>query len=200
MVVYWLRHKGTAYPVHRGDCVLGRAPHCFLVLSSEQVSREHATVRVAGDHLELEDNGSRNGTLVNGKAVTGRQRLEPGDVVEVGGERLEVVRRVSRDQVATLKAEVDGSDDPSLRAHRNILELIEELTARAAEARDREPLVKTIHGLVETLLQSAERSGRPLSRGEAIRLVAVSRMVAGWSADDTMREWSRQVAQAVGAN
>jgi pSer/pThr/pTyr-binding forkhead associated (FHA) protein len=196
MVVYWLRHRGTSYPIHRGDCVLGRAPHCFLVLSAEQVSREHAIVRLVGDGLELEDLGSRNGTRINSRDVQGRRRLEPGDVIEVGGERLEVVRRVSRDQSPTLQGE--GIEDPAAKAQRNILELVEELAARATEARDREPLIKTIHGLVETLLQSAQRTGKALSRGEAIRLVAVSRVVAGWSADASLAEWSKHVARTVG--
>src|SRR5690349_17418112 len=105
MVVYWLRHRGTAYPVHRGDCVLGRAPHSFLVLSAELVSREHAIVRVVAEGLEIEDLGSRNGTLVNGIPISGKNRLDAGDVVEIGGERLEVLRRVSRDQVATAQGE-----------------------------------------------------------------------------------------------
>jgi hypothetical protein len=196
MVVYWLRHRGTAYPVHRGDCVLGRAPHCFLVLSTEQVSREHAAVRLVGDGLEVEDLQSRNGTRVNGRPVEGRRRLEPGDVLEVGGERLEVLRRVSRDQIAT--AQVEAPEDPAAKAQRNILELVEELATRAVESKDREALVKTIRGLVDTLVQSTERSGRRLSSGEAVRLVAVARMLSDWSSEIADKDWSRHVARAVG--
>jgi len=196
MVVYWLRHRGTAYPVHRGDCVLGRAPHCFLVLSTEQVSREHAAVRLVGDTLEIEDLHSRNGTRVNGRNVEGKRRLEPGDVIEVGGERLEVLRRVSRDQASTVQG--DAPEDPAAKAQRNILELIEELAARAAESKDRDALVKTVRGLVDTLVQSTERSGRRLSRGEAVRLVSVARMLAAWSSDTADRDWSQHVARSVG--
>jgi pSer/pThr/pTyr-binding forkhead associated (FHA) protein len=196
MVVYWLRHKGTAYPVHRGDCILGRAPHCFMVLSAEQVSREHAVVRLVGDSLELEELSSRNGTKVNGRLIDGRRRLEPGDVIEIGGERLEVLRRVSRDQAATMQGE--APEDPAARAQRNILELIEELAARAAETEERDALLKTIHGLVDTLVQSTERSGRGLSRGESVRLVSVARVIASWSRDDSMREWSLYVEKAIG--
>ena len=196
MVVYWLRHRGTAYPVHRGDCVLGRAPHCFLVLSTEQVSREHAAVRLVGDGLEVEDLQSRNGTRVNGRAIEGKQRLEPGDIVEVGGERLEVLRRLSRDQTATVQGE--APEEPAAKAQRNILELIEELATRAAESKDRESLVRTIRGLVDTLVQSTERSGRRLSRGEAVRLVSVAQMIAGWSPDPAERDWCEHVARSVG--
>lgn len=195
MVVYWLRHRGTAYPVHRGDCILGRAPHCFVVLSAEQVSREHAVVRAVGDDLEVEDLGSRNGTRVNGRAVEGRRRLDPGDVVEIGGERLEVIRRVSREQAETEQRV--APEHPAAKAQRNILELIEELAARAAESGDRSSMINTIHGLVDTLLQSTERSGRPLNRGEAIRLVSIARVIATWSSDPALQTWSAKVAQAL---
>jgi len=198
MIVYWLRHRGTAYPIHRGDCILGRAPHCFMVLSAEQVSREHAVVRIVADALEIEELSSRNGTRVNGRAVDGRRRLEPGDAIEIAGERIEVLRRVSRDQSPTVQGEV--ADDPATRAQRNILELIEELAARATDSDERQPIAKTIHGLVDTLLQSTERSGTPLSRGEAVRLVSIAQLVAAWTEDDSMRDWPRYVARAVGQN
>jgi pSer/pThr/pTyr-binding forkhead associated (FHA) protein len=198
MVVYWLRHRGTAYPVHRGDCILGRAPHSFLVLSAEQVSREHAIVRIVDDKLEIEDLASRNGTLLNGLRISGKAVLDAGDVVEIGGERLEVLRRVSRDQVATAQGE--AMVPAAEKAQRDLLELIEELSAKATESTqsgEREPLAKTIRGLVDTLVQSTERSGRRLSRGEAVRLVSVSRVVAAWSKDTEGREWSDGVARAV---
>lgn len=195
MVVYWLRHRGTAYPVHRGDCILGRAPHCFIVLSAEQVSREHAVVRAVGDDLEVEDLGSRNGTRVNGRAVEGRRSLDPGDIVEIGGERLEVIRRVSREQAETEQGV--APEHPAAKAQRNILELIEELAARAAESGDRTSMINTIHGLVDTLVQSADRSGRPLSRGEAIRLLSVAKVIANWSSDPALQAWSANVAQVL---
>ncbi len=105
MIVYWLRHRGTAYPVHRGECILGRAPHCFMVLSAEQVSREHAVVRLVGDTLEIQELSSRNGTRVNNRIIEGTRHLDAGDVIEIAGERIEVLRRVSRDQSATVQGE-----------------------------------------------------------------------------------------------
>lgn len=196
MVVYWLRHRGTAYPVHRGDCILGRAPHCFIVLSTEMVSREHAVVRLVGDSLEIEELGSRNGTRVSGRLVEGKKRLEPGDVIEIGGERLEVIRRVSKDQTETQQGE--APEDPASKAQRNILELIEELAARASESSDRTAMISTIQGLVDTLVQSTQRSSRPLSRGESIRLVSIARVVAGWTQNDTLRPWSEEIAKSLG--
>jgi hypothetical protein len=167
-----------------------------MVLSSEQVSREHAVVRLIGDNLEIEELSSRNGTRVNSRIIEATRHLDAGDVIEIAGERIEVLRRVSRDQSATVQGE--PPEDPTVKAQRNILELVEELTARAAETREKESLVRTIHELVDTLVRTAQRSGRRLTRPEAVRLVSITRVVAGWSPDTSLVDWSQSVARTVG--
>jgi pSer/pThr/pTyr-binding forkhead associated (FHA) protein len=69
--------------------VLGRQA-ADLVIEDPQVSRRHASVRPAGDALEVEDHGSLNGTWVNGARVDGTTRLAPGDRVRVGDTTFEV--------------------------------------------------------------------------------------------------------------
>jgi pSer/pThr/pTyr-binding forkhead associated (FHA) protein len=69
--------------------VLGRQA-TDLVIDDPQVSRRHASVRPAGDGLEVEDHGSRNGTWVNGARVDGLTRLAPGDRVRLGETTFEV--------------------------------------------------------------------------------------------------------------
>jgi pSer/pThr/pTyr-binding forkhead associated (FHA) protein len=69
--------------------VLGRQA-ADLVIEDPQVSRRHASVRPAGDTLEVEDHGSRNGTWVNGARVDGTTRLAPGDRVRLGDTTFEV--------------------------------------------------------------------------------------------------------------
>jgi pSer/pThr/pTyr-binding forkhead associated (FHA) protein len=68
--------------------VLGR--QADLVIDDPQVSRRHATLRPAGDRLEVEDLGSLNGTWVNGARIDGPARLAPGDRVRVGDTTFEV--------------------------------------------------------------------------------------------------------------
>ena len=51
---------------------------------SEQVSREHAEFTISGDAVVVRDLGSRNGTLVNGKALTRACQLKDRDLVQVG--------------------------------------------------------------------------------------------------------------------
>jgi len=63
---------------------IGRGETCHLRPNSEQVSREHAEFSIAGDTVVLRDLGSRNGTLVNGKAITEPYTLKDRDLVQVG--------------------------------------------------------------------------------------------------------------------
>lgn len=70
--------------------LLGRARACDVVLPDEDASRRHALLRVLGDSLWVVDEGSMNGTLVDGEAVS-RRRLEKGAVVLLGNTRVEIL-------------------------------------------------------------------------------------------------------------
>jgi DNA-binding winged helix-turn-helix (wHTH) protein len=83
-----LIHKAKEYPLHMGSQLIGRGRDVDIPLYAPAISRHHARIQVAGDGVLLEDLGSRHGTYVNGKAVSGRVRLEAGDQIEIGGERL----------------------------------------------------------------------------------------------------------------
>jgi predicted component of type VI protein secretion system len=64
---------------------IGRGETCHLRPNSEQVSREHAEFTIEGDAVIVRDLGSRNGTLVNGKALTTDScQLKDHDLVQVG--------------------------------------------------------------------------------------------------------------------
>jgi pSer/pThr/pTyr-binding forkhead associated (FHA) protein len=80
--------------------VLGREA-ADLVIEDPQVSRRHASVRPAGDSLEIDDLGSLNGTWVNGARVTGKVRLAVGDQVRVGDSFFEVEVEVEVEAEAT---------------------------------------------------------------------------------------------------
>ena len=67
--------------------VIGRLPECQVVLSDTNVSRRHAELRRAGDHVLVTDLGSTNGTRVNGVAVR-EQYLASGDEITVGSTTL----------------------------------------------------------------------------------------------------------------
>lgn len=76
--------RRTTHPLPGDGVVIGRAAEAGLRLDHAMVSRRHAEIRRATDGTwTLRDLGSRNGTMVNGRAV-GQCVLEDGDVIGVG--------------------------------------------------------------------------------------------------------------------
>ena len=78
------------YPIESESLVIGRSSSAGLTLVDRALSRQHSRIfRDAGRTL-IEDLGSRNGTLVNGVAVTVPTPLKPGDVIRLSGSVLSV--------------------------------------------------------------------------------------------------------------
>jgi len=67
---------------------MGRLSDCTISFDDPNISREHASIRPDGDGFVLSDNGSTNGTLVNGAAVTAH-RLVDGDRIDIGASTIE---------------------------------------------------------------------------------------------------------------
>lgn len=84
-----LRFPGTERRVAICDCgiLVGRSKGCDVVLSDEDASRRHTSFRILGGCVWVSDEGSTNGTLVNGELVE-RKRIGVGDEVLVGNVRL----------------------------------------------------------------------------------------------------------------
>jgi pSer/pThr/pTyr-binding forkhead associated (FHA) protein len=60
-----------------------------VALADPKLSRHHATVTRIGVIVEIRDQGSRNGTFVNGTRVDA-SKLRPGDIVRIGDTLLEL--------------------------------------------------------------------------------------------------------------
>jgi len=64
--------------------VLGRSPQCDVVIDEDGVSRRHAMLeRTVEGNVQLVDLESRNGTFVNGDAIS-RMTLRDGDKLQIG--------------------------------------------------------------------------------------------------------------------
>jgi hypothetical protein len=74
---------GTKHVLEQGSNVLGRGTEADVRLPDTGVSRKHVDVQLSGSTVTVEDLGSTNGTLVNGRRV-GRQQLADGDVIRIG--------------------------------------------------------------------------------------------------------------------
>lgn len=85
LVVVRGKPEGKVIPLASQTFKIGRGETCHLRPNSEQVSREHAEFTLGSDTIHVRDLGSRNGTLVNGKALTSEPcRLKDRDLVQVG--------------------------------------------------------------------------------------------------------------------
>jgi pSer/pThr/pTyr-binding forkhead associated (FHA) protein len=85
LVVVRGKPEGKVIPLAGPNFKIGRGETCHLRPSSELVSREHAEFTITGDVIQVRDMGSRNGTLVNGKALTSEAaELKDRDLVQVG--------------------------------------------------------------------------------------------------------------------
>ena len=74
--------RGAVFTVADGATV-GRAWNNTIQLMDEQTSRNHARFAQSPKGIEIEDLGSRNGILVNGRHVP-RAALKPGDEIQIG--------------------------------------------------------------------------------------------------------------------
>ncbi|MBN1425083.1 FHA domain-containing protein [Candidatus Fermentibacteria bacterium] len=66
------------------ELIVGRTDDNDIVLAHGHVSRRHAKFTVEGESLWLEDLGSTNGTMVNGRRIQGKVQLRFTDSVSFG--------------------------------------------------------------------------------------------------------------------
>jgi DNA-binding winged helix-turn-helix (wHTH) protein len=67
-----------------GENVIGRDPAAEVRIDLPSVSRRHARIVVSEQQATIEDLGSKNGTLVGGRRITGAISLGDRDEVQVG--------------------------------------------------------------------------------------------------------------------
>lgn len=75
--------SGDAYMIE-GETSFGRGTASTVRLDDSEVSRKHATISLQGDGLIIKDEGSANGTFVNGKRIEGTVSLRDGDEIRLG--------------------------------------------------------------------------------------------------------------------
>ena len=81
----------TVVNLVRDEYSVGRSEENTVRLTERNISRHHAAIRRNGSGWVLEDQNSYNGCFVNGVRVAQGQRLEHGDLVQLGDYRLEVL-------------------------------------------------------------------------------------------------------------
>lgn len=76
-------------PLEVGTYTLGRGSQANVQIPSREISRKHAQIIVTEVGIMLQDCGSANGTLLNGKRIT-LEKLKPGDQITVANVTLEL--------------------------------------------------------------------------------------------------------------
>ncbi len=112
-----------ALPVDGRSLLIGRRDGVDLHLPWDaQVSGVHAELRCLGGEWTVVDDGlSRNGTYVNTRRVTGRQRLRDGDRVLIGETVLVFNEAVTTPVVATTAGESQPQVDELSDTQRRVL-------------------------------------------------------------------------------
>lgn len=72
--------QGHRYFITQDEMIIGRDPTSDISISDPSVSKKHAKVTKEGSVIKLEDLGSSNGTVINGK------KLSPGHVAKLAKE------------------------------------------------------------------------------------------------------------------
>ena len=75
---------GTIYPLPLNRNILGRSIEATIPVDDGKVSRLHAAVdTLRGDHFVV-DLGSTNGTYLNGRRISGVEKIKLGDEIRIG--------------------------------------------------------------------------------------------------------------------
>lgn len=83
---------GEAIPLESAN-TLGRATSNSIVLLDDFASAQHAVLGYKQRAWWIEDLGSTNGTLVNGKPINKPTRVAVGDVIQIGTSKLRLGSR-----------------------------------------------------------------------------------------------------------
>jgi pSer/pThr/pTyr-binding forkhead associated (FHA) protein len=75
--------RGSSFAVGTGSFSIGRHSQNQIVLQSGNVSKHHCVLVVDNTRVAVEDQGSANGTFVNGK-LSAKRDIQPGDRISVG--------------------------------------------------------------------------------------------------------------------
>ncbi len=133
--------------------VVGRSPEADIRIDDEAISWNHLEIEQRGDVLMATDLDSRNGTALNGDPLDRPRRLRDGDVLTLGGHRLEV-------------ADGDrGGGQRTVAGSAPSVALTEEERATAA-------------ALVEPYRTEGAFAGRPATRAELAEALHVSERTA----------------------
>jgi len=100
--------KDSAFALPNGEMPIGRDSSNWLAISDPSLSRRHCVLQRAGDRVVIRDLKSRNGTLVNGVAVT-EAELRHGDQISIGDSVFVLLLKEETEEAAAGGVEFEDS-------------------------------------------------------------------------------------------
>jgi pSer/pThr/pTyr-binding forkhead associated (FHA) protein len=85
---------GDAIPLVRSTLSIGRRETCDVCLRFSNVSSKHCELYFNEGFWFVRDLGSTNGTRVNGKRITQKKLLRPGDLVTVAKQKFTITYHI----------------------------------------------------------------------------------------------------------
>lgn len=115
LVVVGGKLRGQEFPLKNGDNVLGRDTGCDIPFQVEGVSKKHLVISVTDDVVFVQDQGSSNGTFLNGKIIK-RASVVSGDKIGLPNAIIQLVHVqekivVIKKKIATQTEKDDTIDD-----------------------------------------------------------------------------------------
>jgi two-component system, cell cycle response regulator len=124
--------SGFVIALRQGETSLGRSKDATMAIEDSSISRMHARiVRTEDGQHVLEDLGSKNGTFVNGRAVS-RVPLRSGDRVQLGPQLLLLFALVDEQEETLQRRLYESSTRDSLTGLPNRRRLLERLELEIA--------------------------------------------------------------------
>lgn len=74
--------KGQLFPLTEGTIFIGRQQDSDIVINDKRISRKHLKLKLKGEKAFIEDQGSTNGTFVNGEKIK-KKTLKQNDKIHL---------------------------------------------------------------------------------------------------------------------
>jgi len=88
LYVYPKQAPPFSFPLEKDETILGRALDADVRVADAYISGHHARIRRTSAGWTVEDAGSKNGTLLNGRRLIEPVLLAPGDEISLGAVRI----------------------------------------------------------------------------------------------------------------
>lgn len=95
-------NPGATYSLDAGQTTIGRDPGNTIPVNDPEISRYHVRMTAQGGKIVLEDNGSTNGTSINGNPISGPHVLKSGEMISLGEDIVFMFEALSFDPDATI--------------------------------------------------------------------------------------------------